>query len=355
MALLWMDGLDIYGGSVNNMLDGSWVDVGGESGSAGNELYLSTNRSRTGDYSIYYTNPLYYCNPMRRVLGELYTTVGVGFAFYPVTMPTVSDRFQIFGIRNQSNGNIISVTLQTTGDIKISYSGGSYTTTNAPLLAASWQHIEAKFVIDDVEGAIEIRVNGETIVNLSDIDTGSTPAAQVYFASKPTNPGASGNTCNYDDIFVWNDSGTTNNDFLGDRRVRTLLPNADTSINEWVETGAASGYEAIGELSPDDDTSYIEAGTTTPVTSEFELDDLPSGVGAIAAIQTQIRQRKTDAGDGKTQVSLISNGSVTSGSDRPITTEYTYWSDVFELDPDTGSAWNKDSVDAMKLRIQRTV
>jgi hypothetical protein len=42
------------------------------------------------------------------------------------------------------------------------------------------------------------------------------------------------------------------------------------------------------------------------------------------------------------------------GSNRPITTAFTYYEDVFETDPNTGNAWTPASADAAQLKLNRT-
>jgi hypothetical protein len=67
------------------------------------------------------------------------------------------------------------------------------------------------------------------------------------------------------------------------------------------------------------------------------------------------RSRKTDAGDGNIQVGAISGASTGLGADRPITTAYTYWWDIFDTDPATAAAWSRTSVNAMNLQLNRTL
>lgn len=349
MALLWMDGFDHYGGSTGNMLAGVWAEINGGS--------LSTSNSRTGTYSIrpqITTNP----RPCRRVLGGDKETVGLGCAYYMSSLPSVNSALSIFDYRDSANNIRLSLVVESTGTLSIRTGAASasplFTTPTPVVVAEAYQHIECAVTFAGASSAIEVRVNSVTVISLVDVTIPGGLCAQVSFGKNVT-VAINTITVDIDDVFAWDGTGTTNNDFLGDRRVRTIYPDADTATDEWAVIGAVNGFAAINEASQDGDTTYIEASPDVPVTSEFELQDLPSSTGAIAAIQTYVMQRKTEAGDGNTQTSLISGVSVADGSERPITEAYTYWMDIFETDPDTGSAWTKENVDTAKLRLRRTL
>ena len=68
-----------------------------------------------------------------------------------------------------------------------------------------------------------------------------------------------------------------------------------------------------------------------------------------------MRARKSDGGDGNIQTGLISGGAEVDGSNRPITTAFTYYEDVFEIDPANAAPWTPASADAATFKINRTV
>jgi hypothetical protein len=67
------------------------------------------------------------------------------------------------------------------------------------------------------------------------------------------------------------------------------------------------------------------------------------------------RSRKTDGGDGNMQLGVISAAATGLGSNRPITTAYTYWYDIFDADPNGAAAWTRISFNAINLQLNRTV
>ena len=362
MALLWMDGFDHYGtGSTGrgNMLNGVYAELGAVpvNGNPSTAFPRTGTHSFTGDFG---TDK----SALRRViLKGAISTIGMGGAFYFTNLPVNNDNAVLMDLRSVANVVLFRLILQSTGVLKVQQVGGgawSYETPLPIVVTEAFQHIEMKTTLDAVNGAVEVRWNGVTVINQSGLNLGSVACGQVNVLSRIISGLSPSLTAYLDDYFAWDDSGTMNNDFLGDRRVRTLYPNANTAVADWTVTGAASGYEAIDETAPDFETTYISATPPTgdplvPVVSEFELQDPPVDIGAIAAVQTYIMQRKTEAGDCNTQSSLISGVDVSAGTDRPITEEYTYWMDVFELDPATGTPWTEASLTAAKLRIARTL
>lgn len=360
MALIWMDGFDHYGAGANGrlaMLDGVW-----------SELFATTTPEvtapRTGLYA-FGRSAAAAGMVHRRILGAAKTTVGLGMAFRLASMPTANNRLFPFVYRDTANAAQVTIVLQSTGKIS-AYRGDVVTllgeSADGVVTAGAYQHIECKVVFNDTTGAIEVRVNGVTVLNLSGIDTVQTAnveCSQVCFMNSSGVTSGAGAFW-FDDVFAWDDAGSRNNDFLGDRRVRAIFPDADTATEEWTATGATDGFDCINDAAPDDETTYISAlpltgSPPTPLTSVYGLQDPPAGVGSIAAVQTCIRMRKTEAGDTNVQVSLLSSGDESAGSDRPITEIYTYWSDVHELNPNTGTPWSESSLSAAQLQIKRTV
>lgn len=367
MALLWMDGFDHYiapgFAQVSKMLDGVYASLGT------NTYYLDNAKSRTGSFSLRSIGAN-YVDAARRVFGSAKTTVGLGCAFWFDSLPSASDRHGIFMLCDTNNIPQVFLTLQPTGKLTVSRAngnGGAGTlaaatlceSADAAVVAGAFQHIEFKATAHQTAGTVEVRVNGVTVCSASGVDTVASALEEFSMMRLLSGYGSSGSGLQtgytyMDDLFAWDSTGTQNNDFLGDRRVRTLFPDANTAVNNWTAVGAANAFDCINEASPNDETDYIEAAAATTPTSEFGMQDLPVGVGAVAALQVCSRVRKTNAGTADFKASLLSGASVSDGTNRPMTEAYTYWMDVHELDPATGTPWSEAAVNAMKLRVART-
>lgn len=361
MSLIFCDGFDHYGLDESNMTDGVYAEV-----DAGGTLWsLSTANPRTGTHALRRDSLGSGEQMVRRVLGGAKTTVGQAAAVYFSALPGANDRFVLYDFRDTANVHQVSVVIQSTGIIDVKRgtdSGVSLGATASPaVVAEAYQHIETLVTFDHETGSVEVRVNGVTVLSITGADTVATlneECSQVaLLCGRNFSSGAPGLDTDIDDYFVYDDSGSFNNTFIGDRRVLTLFPNADTAQEDWVPSTGSDSFAMVDEADPDDDSTYLSAAagiSPAPVT-ELELGDLPAGISAISAIQLVHRSRKTDAGDANMQLSAVSAASEAAGTDRPITEAYTYYHDVIEADPDTSAPFTPSAVDALKLKIERTL
>lgn len=354
MSLIFCDGFDHYGLDEGNLTDGAYAQVDTP------DIALSTANPRTGDHSMLFTEA---GGPrrMRRVLGGAKTTVGLGAAFWFSELPASNDKITIFGFNDAANDPQIRIVLQSTGVIDVKRGALSQTSlgdSGAPVVVAeAYTHVEVMVTFSDTVGAVEVRVDGATVISLTDVDTVATAlveSSQVILGQEGLLSGVA--AMYMDDLFCYDDSGSFNNTFIGDRRVLTLFPDGDTSQADWSWNAGPTAYQAISEVAPDDDTTYIFAnpgGSPAPA-SEFEIADLPEGVSSISAVVVVNRMRKTDAGVANTQPSLVSATSETAGVDYALSEAYTYYHDVFEVDPDTSSPFTPAALNAARIKIERT-
>lgn len=130
--------------------------------------------------------------------------------------------------------------------------------------------------------------------------------------------------------------------------VTTTYPCTETMAN------ASWGSSTMTLVGPQD-LSYLSADDTPPAAMRYTLENLPDEVTSVRGIISVIRARKIDGGDAQLQTSLISGTDPDPGTDRQITTTFTYWYDISEVDPATGTAWTPTSFDAAEIEIDRTV
>jgi hypothetical protein len=346
--ILWAEGFDHYGDTETIMLDGAWAAV--------SIAALSTTKARTGSRSLY----LSAGSTARRVFGGAKTTAGVALAVNFDNLPLVESNNTIMSFRDANNVPQVSLICDTTGIISVWRGNGGTgidgtklgDSTVPAITAAAWNHVEAKVTIHDSTGAVEVRVNGVTVINLTGIDTKAsalTETSQVFFEKE----GSGSGQFYIDDLVAWDTAGALNTDFIGDRKVFTDFPDADTADVEWTRSTGATNFGVIDENPPNDDTDYL----TTDVPGEVfgvTFPDLATEVVDIAAVILVHRTRKTDAGTANVQLHLQSNGDVADGTDRPMTTAYTFYHDVFETDPDTAAPFTRAAASAIALQAERS-
>lgn len=355
MAILWMDGFEHYGATTtgrDNMVNyGQYASATGQ---------ISSTVARTGTYS-------FRCGSgdnlsFRRTFGTTKSSVGIGAAYYHPILPTVDFYHVLCQFNDSSNIPLISVVVNPTGQIEVwggtSTIGGTRrgVTTNQVITPAVWNHVETYFTPNGASSSIEIKVNEVTVLTVNPLIIGSNSGAGAAATETSSvtviGRGVTSNTFYVDDIYAWDDSGSYNNDFIGDKRVATLYPDADTSDADWTPNSGATGYTQIDENTPDADTTYITTSTVGDI-SEFDFGAMPTGAIGISAVQVYTAARKTDTGSADIRTDIVSNGVDTSGATQVLTTAYNMRTDVFEVDPDTGAQWTKAGVDAARIRVER--
>lgn len=383
-----MDSFDHYGSDINDggvvadapnrMVDGPYAATEGIQITAGGV----NSHGYSNPYGIPVRTGPFHCFlsgnnlGIRRTYDGNFQVAGFGGAYHFHQMPAGTSQFTLMSFRDANNRTQIALGLDTTGAFVVyrdsDDSGGNiiYTSSQPDVVTGAFQHIEARIDCDAALGAFEVRVNGVTKVNLTGINTrprtdasgGTGRVSQIRVGTNNSgNPGFA-----IDDIVLWAVTGVmgeANTDFIGDRKVYTLFPDADTSVADYTAVGAADGFNCINDVhtdsdgNVDDDSSYIRFDSpvgSVPDLGDFTFTNLPAEVVVVTAIETYVRSKKTDAGTADQQVSLLAEGDVADGADRPITTAYTYWMDIFELNPHTGSPFLPSEVNAAGLRIART-
>lgn len=343
MSLLFIDGFDHYDGVVSNLGIAGYTVV--------TNIALSTSFSRTGARSL--SGTINGASSLVRPFSANYQTIGFGFGYYTTDLSTTKSIANLSRDDGTYDGSSnCTIHFSSSGQIRFTrqnaFSSGIIYTSQPGLITANvWNHLEFKITISNTVGRITCYVNGVLAFDATGLDTvynGNETTAGISLSPR--------NTDFIDDFYIWDTNGSVNNTFLGDRKVVTLSPNDITGTAEWGVSGAASAITAMS--SNDGDTSYIYAGSSVPVTSDFELSNPDATVGEIAGVQTVICARKVEAGTVTLQPSMVSGSSATNNGSHSITNSYKYYSLVHELNPATGAPWSASNLTTAKLRLKRT-
>lgn len=377
MSILWAEDFQGYGsGAPGNviMLDGAYASVG-----SGQVKADPDPNAPEGTLCWYSNQGANYNTALRWVLPAAEITVGAACRWWLDNIPIGTERFYPIAWSGGSNGFNCGIAATTEGAIEFvihDLNGNKVVkATSDPLavVAHAWQHIEMKVTANtwtdpeppadpapNADGSVEVRVNGITVISVTDIQTTSVPIAGSYstFTAyrqdvNPQYPTYSA-TGYIKDLVIWNTAGEHNNDFFGAVSVFRLKTLADVDLGGWTLTGGAVGAEILADTPPDD-AKFLSAAVPPVDPASFTMDDLPADVSSVRGIVTVVRARKLDGGDGDLQVSLLSGGDAADGTNRPITSAFTYWHDVSEEDPATGASWSVAGVNAATIQINRTV
>jgi hypothetical protein len=348
----WADGFSHYGTDEANMLDGPYAEV--------SFWTLDATHVRTGTYAISSSNA---GAMLRRVFSSSEATHGVAMALWVSALPNNFYSYVPFSFRDAVNAIQFDVTIWPTGQVAAYL--GQVNNVSPVLLAVSpldgsvpritangFNHLECWATIDDTAGAIEVRLNGVTILNyagpLNHTGTGETSIWAWYGAD-----GAWPGTIWVSDLIGLNDQGSTNNSFIGDKKVFEDFPTADTADADWSPSAGSATYPMVDDPDPDGDGSYIESTSPGDV-SGVRFSNVDPSVVSISAILMLHKSRKTDAGTSSVQLTVDSGSDSADGVNRSMTTVYSVYGDSFEVDPATAAPWIPAGANAMSLRITRT-
>ncbi len=211
------------------------------------------------------------------------------------------------------------------------------TTVDGLMTRGAWHYIELKIKIDNSVGTVEIHFDGIVVANETGLDTQMTGNASIDTVS--FGPTRFESELFYDDIYIADDSGSYNNDFLGDVRIIATQPDADGSSTDFTlfpGTGE-DHYENVDDgSSVDDDTTYVESATTAHE-DRFTYIDLVD-VGNILGIQI-FTDAKESAG-AETLITTVRTYTI-DHDDTPqaVTSLYLIYSRIMDVEPENTIPW----------------
>jgi len=349
MSLLWADGFDHYGSVVAYMTQGPYAAT------AGLQLTTASPAPRTGDRCCRIEGG--FNTGFRRIFGGDVDVAGVGFAFILPALPSDNRSVCLASFRDGGNTATASLMVGSTGQLILKAGEATSTvleTSDPCVLAGSYQHFECRY--EQATGAFEARVNGVTRLSVvgAAVLAGATAQVQVGTAGQGTfgYPAYMG----VDDLYAWDDTSGGAADFIGDKKVYTRFPASDGAFQDWLPSVGSDGYAMLDNNPPNDGVDYLQANNVGSAEdrSEFGIAPFPAEVVSVAGVVIATRLFKTDAGDAKVQVGVISGAAEELGAEHALSMAPTWYHDVFETDPNTGTVWSLAAVNALTESLTRT-
>ncbi len=217
--------------------------------------------------------------------------------------------------------------------------------TGTTILALStWYHIETKITINNTTGSFTVKLNGVTEISATSVNTRTT----------------SNNTCNrfllpgtrnyYDDFFILDTTGSANNDFIGDNKVETLLPNAAGNYSQWTPSSGAN-YTTVNETAVNDDTNYNSTATANNIDT-YNFGNLVNVATGIRGICINEHVRKDNAGT-KTIAPVIRISSTDYvGNTVSAIDSYYIALQIYEQNPNTTASWTNTDINNAEFGIK---
>lgn len=287
-----------------------------------------------------------------------YGSLVVGFAFKWSTTTAITGCGPFFMIQNSGNRPGMQL-IHSNGLLTYVGASGFNAVLSTTLVPGVWYYIEVKHVptASSTTGQQQVRINGTLAYDLpaghhtSDNDPVFN-CAILRFGNFGNNFSA-GLVYSIDDVYVCDQTGSTNNNFLGDSRIESLVPSAAGSSTQWTPD-SGSNYARVNEGAQDGDTSYVKTNVVTDL-DLYTMADLTSVPVSVHAVQVNTFARKDDIGPRLIASAIKSGGTVYDhGATNPfgLADGYTEQSDVWELDPNGNIPWTGASINAMEAGVK---
>lgn len=286
MTLQFVDSFDHY--TVTADITKKWTNnVNGGSISAGN--------GRNGTACFRATNTQHEINKTLPASATWIIGVAAKYA-------TLNTNVRFFSIRNGATSHV-EWGLDASGHLCAFRNGTLLATGTTVLSATTYYYIEGRVKISDTVGEISAQINGaaETFTFVTGTSTtqdtrnGATTNADVIVLCGGS--GSNSQNIDFDDFYVCDDGGSTNNSFLGDVRVEALFPNGNGNYSQFTgsDGNSTDNYQLVDEASANGDTDYVTDSVSGHIDS-YTMTNLTATSGTVYGVQTNMWARKDDAG-----------------------------------------------------------
>ena len=338
MTLLFIDGFDHYTGDLDKWDTAQPNDV---------SINGSTGRDGSGGSLVTVDNDAYYS----KVLDVPTQTLIMGAAVKCDVKQSIGSNV-IFSLYNDA-ARQISLGWRQNGQLLIKRGSTIIDDTTKAFKVGKWYYIEWKVTVDNSTGSYEVRVNNETVMSATNVDTQDGASALIdeyMFGCRVGNDAFAGKA---DDFYVANTSGTVNNDFLGDSRIITLFPSGNGTTSDFVgsDGNSTDNYQLVDE-NPISTADYVESSGVGDV-DLYTTDDMSITPLEIFGFQVASNTDKTDTGartySNLTRVSGVNYSGVAYS---PSFGDYDVFTELWEENPNTAAAWQKSEIDNLEIGIK---
>lgn len=229
----------------------------------------------------------------------------------------------------------------------------------------TWHYVELKFTMPaagSATGSVEMKVDGEIIIAVTNVNitAGAVPAPNtvgfdgiVYGVTRDQFPVE----FKVDDMYLLDTSGPApHNNYLGNIRVGSMIPDSIGDRSEMDPVGAATNWGAI--VADKNMTLADPTYVTTTTVGDTDLYNLQANIPARAVfgLQLAIFYRQTDAVQLYSSNILKVNGVEYSAPERGVSQTYSSRHNLWDVNPNTGLLWTNTELAALQAgpRLNRS-
>ena len=331
----------------------------------GSGLTVGTDYARTGDYGCQleavvdsvFAGFLRACsNTNGDISAGFDDDTRIHFYMKIITLPPGSERDML--VYSERTGSVgLTLVLEDDGSLSLSEVNISTNAVNdlgnttATYDDGLWHAIQIK---DDWHGgspshSYELIVDDVSKISGTTDGLAAASVSTVYFG-KLDNAFNSSYEVYIDDVAI------TSDDYIAyPFSINMFVPDADGTYTDWARTGFGLTYDwqAVDEIPPDDNTTYIRSNVADERSSFLCEDSVGTGLGkAIAAVKANYVCLRGAGGD-TTHFFIRDSG----GTDRDtptavaLTAAYKAYATIWVTNPATSAAWSSVAIDATEIGI----
>jgi len=330
MAIIFTEGFDLYASTTQMQRRG---------------YNVPTASLQTGRFSGQCWRGDFNAASLIRALGGSYNNLSFGFAFLVSNLANASTGKSIISLYNGGGAGTVVCKLGADNAGKLIFGRTDFTTNKicesaaGVIVANTWAYIEFELVrATGSGGSVNVYCNGALVANLGSTNTGASSIDAYTFNSEGWTA-----TAQYDDMYI-TDAATK----LGEMRIETLVPTADTATKDWTRSTGADNYANVDDATMDDDTTY-NSSSTAAQKDLFDMANLSSTPASVKAVVPILVARKDNAATRTARTNLKSGATTANGTTRNLGASYQLFEQIYETNPDTAAAWTGAEVNGMQL------
>ncbi len=265
--------------------------------------------------------------------------------------PTLSTQNDLVAVYDGATKHII-LRLNTSGELSVLRSPSTVLGTgSAALTSGTYYFIELKVVISDTVGTVDVSVNGASVLSLTSQDTrNGGNASWTGFRLCDNNALGQITLGDFDDLYVADNSGSSNNDLLGPIRIATILPDGAGASSDFTPSTGVDNYAMVDEPSTDGDSTYVSS--STPGDHDTYTFAAVGLTGTVKGVQTNLMVRSAGAGSETIRPKVRIGGADYNGTTVGITTSFVDSREIFQVSPATASAWTVSEIDGAEFGVE---
>ncbi len=351
MALLWMDGFDMYG----NTDDAAVSPIGvmrARYHQAQERVYTYTGRFDGFCIVSYWDNVAWVQTPALTIDDTLI----VGFSMFCPDPHNTGEIFQLRSANNNAGETIggISLTLNADRSLTIKRESTTLGSTSAAVVPLDdWCYLELKIVCDNTTGIYELHIDGVNELSNTGVDTQSD--SDAFYDVVRFNGALASTTplkgVRIDDLWVCDSTSGYVNNFLGAGiRIATISPEGDGDSTNWTPSAGGTNYNLVDE----DvlvDTDYVENAIVDNL-DLYEYEALPA-LSSLKAVQVITEVKSTEPNEWVLKTVVKHN--TTEDADAGQTVASSEWTGIRRLmvtNPLTTNTWEVSDVDNLQVGLK---